>query len=138
MNCSSVSLLNLILSVTGVRFPCRVFGSAKAISRLDATLSSAQAVDSPRFYVEGTAHATHAAFVYGPTRPMPTPVRPIRRVLVANRGEIAVRVMRTCQERGIETVAVFSDVDRLAPHVLTADAAVAIGPAPASESYLVI
>jgi acetyl-CoA carboxylase, biotin carboxylase subunit len=65
-------------------------------------------------------------------------IRPVRRVLVANRGEIAVRVMRTCQERGLETVAVFSEADRLAPHVLMATAAIPIGPAPAAQSYLVI
>ncbi|MBC7644438.1 MAG: hypothetical protein H7123_04870, partial [Thermoleophilia bacterium] len=60
----------------------------------------------------------------------------VTRVLVANRGEIAVRIMRACHELGIETVAVYSDADRSAPHVRAADQAVHIGPTPARESYL--
>ena len=60
----------------------------------------------------------------------------IQSVLVANRGEIAVRVIRTAQAMGIRSVAVFSDADRGAPHVLLADEAWPIGPAPASQSYL--
>jgi len=62
--------------------------------------------------------------------------RPIGKVLIANRGEIALRIVRACQELGIRSVAVFSDADAHAPHVREADEAVRIGPAPASESYL--
>jgi propionyl-CoA carboxylase alpha chain len=60
----------------------------------------------------------------------------ITKVLVANRGEIALRVMRSVKEMGIATVAVYSEVDRSSPHVRFADEAVCIGPPPSSESYL--
>jgi propionyl-CoA carboxylase alpha chain len=59
-----------------------------------------------------------------------------RRILIANRGEIALRIMRTCRAMGIETVAVYSTFDQHAPHVRFADQAVPIGPAPARDSYL--
>jgi acetyl-CoA carboxylase, biotin carboxylase subunit len=60
----------------------------------------------------------------------------VKRVLVANRGEIALRVIRACHEEGLEAVAVYSAADRAAAHVRAADRAVEIGPAPPSESYL--
>ena len=60
----------------------------------------------------------------------------MKKILVANRGEIAIRVMRTAKQMGIKTVAVYSEVDRHAPHVKYAGEAVCIGPAPSSESYL--
>ncbi|WP_033920997.1 acetyl-CoA carboxylase biotin carboxylase subunit [Sphingomonas sp. 37zxx] len=59
-----------------------------------------------------------------------------KKILVANRGEIACRVMRTAKKMGIATVAVYSDADARAPHVLMADESVRLGPAPAAESYL--
>ncbi|MEX0944276.1 MAG: acetyl-CoA carboxylase biotin carboxylase subunit [Balneolaceae bacterium] len=60
----------------------------------------------------------------------------IKKVLIANRGEIALRIIRTCKEKGIRTVAVYSEPDAKSPHVLAADESVCIGPAKSSSSYL--
>ncbi len=61
----------------------------------------------------------------------------IKKILIANRGEIACRVIRTCRDLGISTVAVFSDADKWAPHVQMADESIPIGPSPSTQSYLV-
>ena len=63
-------------------------------------------------------------------------MKKITKILVANRGEIAIRVMKTAQRMGIKTVAVYSTIDRNAPHVKFADEAVCIGEAPSNQSYL--
>lgn len=60
----------------------------------------------------------------------------MKKILIANRGEIALRVMRSAKEMGLQTVAIFSEADRLSPHVKYADEAVCVGPPPSSESYL--
>ena len=60
----------------------------------------------------------------------------IKRILVANRGEIAVRVMRSCREMEITSIAIFSEADRTAKHVLYADEAYCVGPSASKESYL--
>ncbi|PVV20973.1 MAG: biotin carboxylase, partial [gamma proteobacterium symbiont of Ctena orbiculata] len=60
----------------------------------------------------------------------------IDKIVIANRGEIALRILRACKELGIKTVAVHSEADRDLKHVLLADESVCIGPAPSSESYL--
>ena len=64
------------------------------------------------------------------------PASRIEKILIANRGEIALRVQRACRELGIRTVAVHSEADREAKYVKLADESVCIGPAPSSQSYL--
>ncbi|MEP6793452.1 MAG: acetyl-CoA carboxylase biotin carboxylase subunit [Saprospiraceae bacterium] len=63
-------------------------------------------------------------------------IKPIKKILIANRGEIAARIMRTCKRLHIKTVAVYSEADRMSPHVLMADESVFIGPSPSRDSYL--
>ena len=60
----------------------------------------------------------------------------MKKILVANRGEIALRVMKSARKMGIQTVAIYSEVDRNAPHVRYADESVCVGPAPSNQSYL--
>jgi acetyl-CoA carboxylase biotin carboxylase subunit len=75
-------------------------------------------------------------FRRAPASASPKAPRMFKRILIANRGEIAVRIIRACRDLGIETVAIFSEADRAALHVREADYAVPVGPPPAAESYL--
>jgi acetyl/propionyl-CoA carboxylase alpha subunit len=85
----------------------------------------------------GSAPAPHAAHApVDDVHEAPEKSVMFKRILIANRGEIACRIQRTCQRLGIETVAIYSDADADAPHVKAATVAVRIGPAPVKESYL--
>src|SRR6201996_4264604 len=113
----------------------RVFGTTVCSIPLTRAMCSGSALRSARWSHPSPARGRSIVCRNLPLSLLFSP-RPIGSVLIANRGEIAVRVMRTCARLGIRTIAVYSDADAQAPHVKAADEAIRIGPPPARASYL--